>query len=93
MARLAEPLMVSGGCLLTMSYYGAEKVVREYGMMGPVKAALESAVKYVAAELGEKNIRVNAISPGPVATRSASGLAHIDELRDRVAARSPGRSP
>lgn len=91
MARLAEALMASGGCLLAMSFYGAEKVVQEYGVLGPVKAALESSVKYLAAELGEKKIRVNAISPGPVATRSASGLEHIDDLLEKVAARSPER--
>ena len=73
MARLAEPLMTDGGCLLTMTYYGAEKVVEHYNLMGPVKSALESAVRYMAAELGPKRIRVHAISPGPMKTRSILG--------------------
>ncbi|MCP5432270.1 MAG: enoyl-ACP reductase FabI [Alphaproteobacteria bacterium] len=95
MARLAEPLMTRGefaersGALLTMSYYGAEKVVEHYNVMGPVKAALESCVRYMAAELGPRNIRVHAISPGPIATRAASGIAHFDELMERVRAESP----
>ncbi len=77
--KLAEPLMRSGGCLLAVTFYGAEKVVQHYGVMGPVKAALETAVEYMAVELGDEKIRVNAISPGLVATRSASGLSHFDE--------------
>ncbi|HTR14392.1 MAG TPA: enoyl-ACP reductase FabI [Roseiarcus sp.] len=89
MAKLAEPLMTSGGCLLAFTFYGAEKVMTRYGVMGPVKAALEAAVNYMAAELGDKQIRVNAISPGPVATRSASGLSHFDELLDRAVKQSP----
>ena len=59
MARLAEPLMKDGGCLLTVTFYGSEKVVEEYNLMGPVKAALESSVRYMAAELGPKHIRVH----------------------------------
>lgn len=90
MSKLAEPLMKNGGCLLTMSYYGAEKVVDHYNIMGPVKAALESSVRYLAAELGEQGIRVNAISPGPLKTRAASGIDHFDELLDKTAARAPG---
>ncbi len=90
MAKLAEPLMTkSGGCLLAITFYGAEKAIENYNLMGPVKAALESSVRYMAVELGEKGIRVNAISPGPVATRSASGLKHFDELLERAAARAP----
>lgn len=73
LARRARPLMKNGGCLLTVSYYGAEKVVDHYNVMGPVKAALESTVKYMAAELGPEGIRVNAVSPGPVMTRAALG--------------------
>jgi len=88
-ARLAEPLMPSGGCLLAITFYGAEKVVPHYSVMGPVKAALESAVRYMAVELGEKRIRVNSISPGPIATRAASGLDHFDELLQRAERRSP----
>lgn len=91
MARLAEPLMNPGGTLITMSYYGADKVVRNYNMMGPVKAALESSVRYMAHELGERDIRVFAVSPGPLRTRAASGIAHFDELIDMAVARSPGR--
>jgi enoyl-[acyl-carrier protein] reductase I len=89
MARLAEPLMTSGGCLLAITFYGAEKVVQHYGVMGPVKAALQTAVEYMAVELGDKLIRVNAISSGPVATRSASGLNHFDELLDRASRQAP----
>ena len=89
MARLAEPLMTEGGTLFTMSYYGAEKVVENYNIMGPVKAALEAAVRYAAVELGRKGIRVHAISPGPVATRAASGIAHFDELLNRAAGEAP----
>jgi enoyl-[acyl-carrier protein] reductase I len=91
MARLAEPLMSQGGALFTMSYYGAEKVIEHYNVMGPVKAALEGAVRYLAYELGPKGIRVHAISPGPVKTRAASGLDHFDDLLDRAAQRAPAR--
>jgi enoyl-[acyl-carrier protein] reductase I len=89
MAKLAEPLMTDGGCLLTVTFYGAEKVVEHYNLMGPVKAALESAVRYMAAELGPKGIRVHAISPGPLKTRAASGIDQFDELLERAAARAP----
>lgn len=91
MARLAEPLMDQGGSLMTMSYYGAEKVVEHYNVMGPVKAALEASVRYLAHELGQKNIRVNAISAGPVRTRAASGIQHFDELLTEVARKAPQR--
>jgi enoyl-[acyl-carrier protein] reductase I len=89
MARLAEPLMTDGGAMLTMSYYGADKVVSNYNIMGPVKAALEAVTRYLAAELGEKGIRVYAISPGPLKTRAASGIAHFDELINDAVTRSP----
>jgi enoyl-[acyl-carrier protein] reductase I len=89
MAHLSEPLMPAGGSLLTMSYYGSEKVVANYNLMGPVKAALESSVRYMAAELGPKMIRVNSISPGPIKTRAATGIAHFDELLDRGAHQAP----
>ena len=91
MARLAEPLMAEGGCLLTLSYYGAEKVVDRYNIMGPVKAALVATVRYLAAELGRKGIRVNAVSPGPLKTRAASGIDHFDELINQARARAPER--
>jgi len=91
MARLAEPLMSQGGSLLTMSYLGAEEVVANYGLMGPVKAALESSVRYLATELGPQGIRVNAVSPGPLATRAASGIAHFDQLLAATAQRAPLR--
>lgn len=89
MARLAEPLMKEGGSLISMTYYGAEKVVDFYNLMGPVKAALEATTRYMAAELGAKGIRVNTISPGPLKTRAASGIEHFDELMEKAAARAP----
>ena len=89
MAREAEPLMKDGGALITMSYYGAEKAVDGYNLMGPVKAALESNVRYMAADLGPKNIRVYAVSPGPLKTRAASGIDRFDELMERAAERAP----
>ncbi|MGQ5525191.1 enoyl-ACP reductase FabI [Chitinimonas sp. PSY-7] len=89
MAKLAEPLMPQGGTLLTMSYYGAEKVINNYGLMGPVKAALESTARYLAAELAEHGIRVHAISPGPLPTRAASGIANFDRLMAEAVEKSP----
>lgn len=91
MARLAAPLMPDGGGIVTMSYYGAEKVVDHYNIMGPVKSALEGTVRYLAAELGPQRIRVNAISPGPLRTRAGSGIAHFDELIEAARARAPER--
>jgi enoyl-[acyl-carrier protein] reductase I len=91
-ARLAEPLMRRGGCLLTVTFYGGEKVVAHYNMMGPVKAALDATVRYAAAELGAAGIRVHAISPGPLKTRAASGLDRFDELLDAARARAPERA-
>ena len=89
MAKLAEPLMKEGGTLFCMTYYGSQMVVEHYGIMGPVKAALESATRYLAAELGPKGIRVHAISPGPLKTRAASG--HRPLRRD--ARPRPGKGP
>jgi len=89
MAKLAEPLMVDGGSLFAMSYYGAEKVVENYDLMGPVKSALESSVRYLANELGSKGIRAYTISPGPVKTRAASGLKSFDDLITETVKRTP----
>ena len=89
MARLAAPLMTQGGALLTMSYYGADKVVNHYNIMGPVKAALEATTRYLSAELAERSIRVFAVSPGPLKTRAASGIDQFDELVAAAVARSP----
>ena len=92
MAHLAEPLMKDGGTLFTMTYYGSQMVVENYNIMGVAKAALESAVRYLAAELGPKGIRVHAISPGPLATRAASGIPEFDELLDKAKEKAPARS-
>jgi len=92
MAKLAEPLMTDGGTLSTMTYYGSQMVIEHYNMMGPVKAALESATRYLAAELGPKGIRVHAISPGPLKTRAASGITDFDELIAKAEAKAPTRS-
>lgn len=92
MARLAEPLMTSGGVLITMTYYGAERVVEHYNVMGPVKAALEASARYLAAELGPKGIRVHPVSPGPIKTRAASGIGGFDELMEKAAERAPQRA-
>jgi enoyl-[acyl-carrier protein] reductase I len=89
MARLAAPLMKDGGSLFAMSYYGAQKVVPSYNVMGPVKAALEACCRYLAYELGPKKIRVHAISPGPLKTRAASGLKDFDLLLNAAAKRAP----
>ncbi len=89
MARFAEPLMPPGSALLTMSYYGADKVVNNYNIMGPVKAALEATTRYLSVELGEKGIRVFAVSPGPLKTRAASGIDQFDELVEAAVARGP----
>jgi enoyl-[acyl-carrier protein] reductase I len=92
MAHLAEPLMKNGGTLFTMTYYGSQMVVKNYNIMGVAKAALEAAVRYIAAELGPKGIRVHAISPGPLATRAASGIREFDALLDKAKAKAPAHS-
>ena len=92
MAKLALPLMPEGGTLITMTYLGSTQVVEGYNRMGPVKAALEAAARYMAAELGPRGIRVHAVSPGPLKTRAASGLAHFDALLNRAAEKAPARS-
>ncbi|WP_415717649.1 enoyl-ACP reductase FabI [Roseibium sp.] len=87
--KKAEPLMPEGGTCMTVSFMGAERVVENYGVMGPVKAALEAATRYAAAELGPKGISVHALSPGPLKTRAASGIAEFDELLNDAALRAP----
>src|SRR5437762_3769636 len=89
MARLATPLMKEGGTMFAMSYYGANKVVPNYNVMGPVKAALEASCRYRAYELGPRGIRVHAISPGPLKTRTAAGLKDFDLLLAQAAERAP----
>jgi enoyl-[acyl-carrier protein] reductase I len=91
MARLAEPLMTDGGAMVAMSYYGADKVVDNYNIMGPVKAALEASVRYLTNELAPRNIGVFAVSPGPLKTRAASGIAQFDELIEAAMQRAPSR--
>lgn len=88
-ALAASPLMTEGGSIVTMSYYGAEKVVNNYNVMGVAKAALESSVRYLAADLGKQNIRVNAISAGPINTLSARGVKNMGSLLGYVADKSP----
>jgi enoyl-[acyl-carrier protein] reductase I len=89
MARLAAIRMTDGGTLFAMSYHGAQKVVPNYNVMGPVKAALEAICRYLAFELGPNKIRVHAISPGPLKTRAASGLKDFDRLLNDAVKRSP----
>ena len=89
MAKLAEPMMIDGGTLLTMSYYGSARVVPTYGIMGPIKAALECSVKYLAYDLGPKKIRVHAVSPGPIKTRAGSGIREFDALIEQSAQAAP----
>ena len=89
MARLAAPLMNAGGSMFAMSYHGANRVVPNYNVMGPVKAALEASCRYLAYELGPKGIRVHAMSPGPLKTRAASGLKDFDLLLTEAAQKAP----
>jgi enoyl-[acyl-carrier protein] reductase I len=89
MARLAAPLMDDGGAMFAMSYHGAQKVVPNYNVMGPVKAALEASCRYLAHELGPKGIRVHAVSPGPLKSRAASGLKDFDRLLNDAVERAP----
>ena len=89
MARLAAPLMTNGGTMFAMSYFGAQRVVTNYNVMGPVKAALEACCRYLAYELGSSDIRVHAISPGPLKTRAASGIKDFDRLLNDAVERSP----
>jgi enoyl-[acyl-carrier protein] reductase I len=89
MAKLAAPLMKDGGSMFAMSYYGAQKVVANYNVMGPVKAALEACCRYLAYELGPQKIRVHAVSPGPLKTRAAGGLKDFDLLLAKAARKAP----
>jgi enoyl-[acyl-carrier protein] reductase I len=89
MARLAAPLMNEGGAMFAMSYHGAQKVVPNYNVMGPVKAALEASCRYLAYELGPRNIRVHAVSPGPLKSRAASGIKDFDRLLTDAVERAP----
>jgi enoyl-[acyl-carrier protein] reductase I len=92
LAKTARPLMRDGGSIMTLTYYGAEKVVANYNVMGVAKAALEAAVRYLAADLGPDGIRVNAISAGPVRTLAASGIADFRRLYGSFAAVAPLRA-
>ena len=89
MAKLGAPLMTEGGTMFAMSYYGANRVVANYNVMGPVKAALEAACRYLAYELGPQGIRVHAMSPGPLKTRAASGLKDFELLLTEAAQKAP----
>lgn len=91
LARTAAPLMKTGGSIVTMSYYGAEKVVQNYNVMGVAKAALESSVRYLAEDLGKQNIRVNAVSAGPINTLSARGVKNMGAMLKHIAERAPLR--
>ena len=92
MAGMAAPLMADGGSLVTVSFLGAQRVVPNYNLMGPVKAALEASVRALAAELAPRRIHVHGLSTGPVVTRAASGLADFDELVDQTRQRTPGQA-
>ncbi len=89
LARGAAPLMPAGGSILTLTYYGSEKVFPNYNIMGVAKAALEAAVRYLAADLGQRNIRVNAISAGPIKTLAARGISDFSQILTAVEARGP----
>jgi enoyl-[acyl-carrier protein] reductase I len=89
MTQRAAPLMTGGGSIISMSYYGGEKVIPGYNVMGIAKAALEHTTRYLAAELGEKNIRVNAISGGPLRTLAASAVGEIDAMFEHQARKAP----
>jgi enoyl-[acyl-carrier protein] reductase I len=89
LARAAAPLMTEGGSIVSMTYYGAEKVVANYNVMGVAKAALEASTRYLAADLGKRNIRVNTISAGPIQTLSARGVANLSTMLKHHAEKSP----
>lgn len=87
--KASEPLMCDGGACMTVSYLGADKVIENYNIMGPVKAALQSVTRYAAVELGPKGISVNALSPGPISTRAANGLPEFDSLMKKAEEATP----
>ncbi|WP_406854984.1 enoyl-ACP reductase FabI [Alsobacter sp. KACC 23698] len=89
LCKAFEPLMGDGGACITVSFYGAEKVVSTYNMMGPVKAALEAMARELASELGPKGVSVNVLSPGAIATRAAGGIAEFDTMLDEARERAP----
>lgn len=89
MVRRAEPLMTAGGTCMTVTFYGSTRVIDQYNIMGPVKAALEAVTRELASELGGKGVRVHALSPGPLRTRAASGIDDFDELIRAAAERAP----
>jgi enoyl-[acyl-carrier protein] reductase I len=89
LARHSAPLMIDGGSIFTLTYFGGDRVIPNYGIMGPAKSCLEGIVRYLAAELGPKNISVNAISPGPLLTRAGSGIAHFDDLMNLAREKAP----
>lgn len=91
LSRAAAPLMADGGSIISMTYYGAEKVVPHYNVMGVAKAALEANTRYLAADLGQQNIRVNAISAGPIKTLAAAGIAGFRKMLKYVGPRAPLR--
>lgn len=90
-ARAAVPLMTEGGSILSMTYYGAEKVVQNYNVMGVAKAALEASTRYLASDLGKQNIRVNALSAGPINTLAARGVGNLSTMLKHHAERAPLR--
>jgi enoyl-[acyl-carrier protein] reductase I len=91
LARAAAPLMTEGGSVVSMTYYGAEKVVQNYNVMGVAKAALEASTRYLASDLGRQNIRVNAISAGPINTLAARGVGNLSVMLKHHAERAPLR--
>jgi enoyl-[acyl-carrier protein] reductase I len=89
MTKMAIPMMNNGGTILTMTYYGSDKVFKNYNIMGPIKAALESSVRYIANEVADRGIKVFAISPGPIKTRAASGVKNIEDLVQNSIKKAP----
>ncbi len=92
-SRYARPLMTEGGSIITLSYHGGVKAVKNYNVMGVAKAALEASVRYLAVDLGKEDIRVNAISAGPIKTASARGVSDLNEMLSAFAERAPLKRP